>query len=75
VACTVFGCSNSGIVGSNPTQGMDVCPCFSVLCCSAYIDALRWADPLSRESYQLSKQIHKFQKIISELEQAKRPNP
>jgi len=54
---------------------MDVCPCFSVLCCSAYIDALRWADPLSRESYQLSKQIHKFQKIISELEQAKRPNP
>jgi hypothetical protein len=24
-ACTVFARSNAGIVGSNPTQGMDVC--------------------------------------------------
>jgi hypothetical protein len=24
--------SNSGIVGSNPALGMDVCPLFSVLC-------------------------------------------
>jgi hypothetical protein len=29
-ACTVFGRSNTGIVGSNPTRGMDVCPRFSV---------------------------------------------
>jgi hypothetical protein len=29
---TVFGRSNSGIVGSNPTRGMDVYPLFSVLC-------------------------------------------
>jgi hypothetical protein len=27
-ACTVFACSEAGIVGSNPTQGMDVwCVC------------------------------------------------
>jgi hypothetical protein len=32
-ARTIFGCSNPGIVGSNPTRGMDVCPRFSVLCC------------------------------------------
>jgi Zn-dependent membrane protease YugP len=32
-ACTVFGRSNIGIAGSNPTRGMDVCLCFSVLCC------------------------------------------
>jgi len=29
----VFGRSKTGIVGSNPTRGMDVCPRFSVLCC------------------------------------------
>jgi hypothetical protein len=34
-ARTVFCRSNTGIVGSNPTQGMDVCPRFSVLCCPA----------------------------------------
>jgi hypothetical protein len=32
-AWTVFARSNAGLVGSNPTQGMDVCVCFySVLC-------------------------------------------
>ncbi|PNF28520.1 hypothetical protein B7P43_G14702, partial [Cryptotermes secundus] len=29
--CTVFARSEAGIVGSNPTQGMDVCVRFSVL--------------------------------------------
>jgi hypothetical protein len=29
-ACTVFACSEDGIVGSNPTQGMDVCVCVYV---------------------------------------------
>jgi hypothetical protein len=24
-ACTVFAHSNAGIVGSNPTQGMEIC--------------------------------------------------
>jgi hypothetical protein len=26
--------SNTETVGSNPAQGMDVCPRFSVLCCA-----------------------------------------
>jgi hypothetical protein len=32
-ARTVSDRSNIGIMGSNPARGMDVCPCFSVLCC------------------------------------------
>jgi hypothetical protein len=32
-ARTVFDRSKSGIMGSNLTRAMDVCPCFSVLCC------------------------------------------
>jgi hypothetical protein len=32
-ARTVFDRSNTGIVGSNPDRGIDVCPRFSVLCC------------------------------------------
>jgi hypothetical protein len=32
-ANTVFGRSNIGIASSNPARGMDVCLCFSVLCC------------------------------------------
>jgi hypothetical protein len=32
-ASTVFGRSNIGIAGSNPTRGMDVCLRLSVLCC------------------------------------------
>jgi hypothetical protein len=32
-ASTVFGRSNIEITGSNPARGMDVCLCFSVLCC------------------------------------------
>jgi hypothetical protein len=30
---TVFGRSNTGVVGTNPARGMDVCPRFSVLWC------------------------------------------
>jgi hypothetical protein len=32
-ACTAFGRSNIGIAASNPAQGKDMCPRFSVLCC------------------------------------------
>jgi hypothetical protein len=32
-ARTVFDHYNTGIGGSNPARGMDVCPHFSVLCC------------------------------------------
>jgi hypothetical protein len=33
-ACTVFNCSNTGIIDLNPAQGMCVCVCF-FLCCAA----------------------------------------
>jgi hypothetical protein len=41
---------------------MDVCPRFSVLCCPVYVEALSWADPLSKESYQLSNRFTSFRK-------------
>jgi hypothetical protein len=44
----LFACSNAGVVGSNPTQSMDVLCLFCV-----QIAALRWADPPSDESYRL----------------------
>jgi hypothetical protein len=31
-ATTVFARSNTGIMGSNPTQGMDVCLCLFCVC-------------------------------------------
>jgi hypothetical protein len=34
---------------------MDVCLCFSVLCCPVSVEALRRADPAAKESYQVSK--------------------
>jgi hypothetical protein len=33
---------------------MDVCLRLSVLCCSVYVEALRWTDPPAKESYQMS---------------------
>jgi hypothetical protein len=51
-ASTVYDRSNIGIAGSNPASGMDVCPRVSVLCCPGSVDALRRADPPSKESYQ-----------------------
>jgi hypothetical protein len=44
----------AGIVGSNPAQGLDVCPRLSVLC-SVQVEALRRADHSSKESYHMSK--------------------
>jgi hypothetical protein len=42
---TVFALSNTGVVGSNLTRGMDVCvPLF----CICAVAALQWADPRSR---------------------------
>jgi hypothetical protein len=51
-AGTVYDRSNIGISGSNPAWGMDVCPRVSVLCCPVSVEALRRADPASKESYQ-----------------------
>jgi hypothetical protein len=33
---------------------MDVCARFSVLCCFVSVEALRWTDPPTKESYQMS---------------------
>jgi hypothetical protein len=53
-ACTVYDRSNIGISDSNPASGMDMCPRVSVLCCPVSAEALRRADPPSKESYQMS---------------------
>jgi hypothetical protein len=47
--------SNTGIVGSNPTWGMDVCVRLLCLCCPVLVAALWRADPPSKESYRLCK--------------------
>jgi hypothetical protein len=53
-ACTVYDRLNSGIAGSNPAWGMDVCLRVSVLCCPVSVEALFWTDPPTKESYQMS---------------------
>jgi hypothetical protein len=55
-AWTVLARSNTGIVGSNPTRGMDACfmcvySVFVLFCMQ--VEALRRADPPSKESYLL----------------------
>jgi hypothetical protein len=55
-ACTVFARSNAGIVGSNPTQDMDLCVrlfCFCVVLCVGTCLATGWSP--SKESYRLYK--------------------
>jgi hypothetical protein len=58
-ACTVFACSEAGIVGSNPTQGIDVWCSFvyvyGFFCVCVQVEALRRADHPSKESYRLPK--------------------
>jgi predicted secreted protein len=46
---------DTGIVGSNPAQGMNVCPLLSACCCPLQVEALRRADHSSKESYHMSK--------------------
>jgi hypothetical protein len=60
----VFARSNTGVVGLNPTRGMDVCVrVYSVFVLSCdYIAALRRADHSSKESYRLSKMITNVKK-------------
>jgi hypothetical protein len=50
----IFARSNTEVVGSNPTRGMDVClRLFYVCVVSRKVAALRRADPPSKESYRL----------------------
>jgi hypothetical protein len=51
---TVFARLNTGIVGSNPTLGMDVYVCLFCVCVVLRVGSgLRRADPPSKESYRL----------------------
>jgi hypothetical protein len=52
-AWTVFAHSNTGIMGSNRTWGIDVC--VSLFC--VQVAALQQAEPPSKESYRLCKKI------------------
>jgi hypothetical protein len=52
-ARTVYDRSNIEIAGSNPARGVGMC--LSVLCCSVSVETLRWTDPPTKESYQMSK--------------------
>jgi hypothetical protein len=70
-ARAVFNLSNTGIVGSNLTRCMDVCPRFSVLCCPMQVVALRQADPPSKESYQMYK--NRFISFRSQILNRKKP--
>jgi hypothetical protein len=55
-ALTIFARSITGILGSNPTRGMDVYVVKSVFVLSCVqVEALRRADPPSKESYRLRK--------------------
>lgn len=49
---TMMGADNSGSVAkaltvSNLPRGLDACPHSAVLCCSVYVEALRWGEPPS----------------------------
>jgi hypothetical protein len=58
----VCGPSSTGVVDSNPTRGMDLCPRIFVLYCPAQIDTSRWgAPPLpSKESCHMSRRGSKI---------------
>jgi hypothetical protein len=54
-ASTVFARSNAGIVGSNPTKGMDICVCVYSVFVLFYVqvETLRRADHSFKESNHL----------------------
>jgi hypothetical protein len=58
-AWTVFARSNAGIMGSSPTENMDVCVCLFCVCVLAFVQVatLRRADLPSKESYRVCKNI------------------
>jgi hypothetical protein len=74
-AWTVFARSNSGIAGSNPTQGMDVCMCvyFVFMLSCVYVAALRRADHSSKESYYICKNDYETQEEARAQQRAVEP--
>jgi hypothetical protein len=67
--------SNTGIVGANPTQGMDVCACFYsvfVLFC-VQVAALRRADQSYKESYRLFKKHYEIEEEARTQQRALEP--
>jgi hypothetical protein len=66
-AWTVFARSNVGMVGSNSTQGMDICMCvYSVFVLSCVYVAVLWrAYPPSKESYRLCKNYYEIEEETS----------
>jgi hypothetical protein len=55
-AWIVLARSNTGIVGSNPTWGLDVC--VRLFC--VQVAVLRWTDTPSKESYRLCKRLRNW---------------
>jgi hypothetical protein len=74
-AWTVFTRSNAGIVGSNPTQGMDVCVCvYSVFVLSCVqVAAFRRADHSSKETYRLCKKDYETEEEARAKQRAVEP--
>jgi hypothetical protein len=54
---------NTGLVGSNPNAGIDVCPRLTVLWCPVYVEVSQLVEsfnpPQSKESYQSLEQFYK----------------
>jgi hypothetical protein len=59
-AWTVFARSTSGVVGSNPTRGLDVCLRLLCVLSCVQVAALRRADPPSKDSYRLSTRLRNW---------------
>jgi hypothetical protein len=72
---TVFVRSKAGIVGSNPTQGMDVCVCvYSVFVLSCvHVAALRRADDSFKETYSLCKNDYETEEEATAQQRAVEP--
>jgi hypothetical protein len=70
-AWTAFARSKTGILGSNPTWGMDVCVCvYSVFVLSCVqVTALILADPPSKETYRLCKRWRNWKSRQAGLKQ------
>jgi hypothetical protein len=71
---TVFTPLNTGIVGSNPTQGMDICVRLFFLCAvlCVQVAALRRADPPSKQSHRMCKRSRNW-KAAKGLQRAVEP--